>query len=472
MISLQHRFASFPSGTFDFNASQDGKYGWFLLTWHPETDPVLEEIQTQIKLDIRNSALGQTSKLEIESWLKRFFGEYHWKLHAVFRKTNLKEKGISLFLAVMYDTELFILEFGRMLSGICFKDELSPAGRQWNNFHVKSLDEMVLLGMSENDIPVKPRQLHLAPENKLIVLPSVFTEKLLEQDVSFETVSTIMQSIFDETNGSFLILESKKTLLVKKKPKLRRYQISAIFIIVITIFAILYMQFGNRWLERTGKRVKLLLSSRNRLTFEQIPQYLNIQSENIKRQLEKIERIANQPARNIKFAEKWRTDFQFLITAAPAFDINNIYIASDKNLMAFNKQSKKLEWKMDFEEDVREISLVRGNLIVILENNRMISLRGGNNINWSYPLADKYSGRYSYTPFEINNDADPRIYGSILIVPAERGLYVHDVNNGELLSRIEFDKKLQYLSQYDAFDNCFYAVIADDIRCISLDILN
>ena len=117
MVTLQNKYAAFPTGMFDFNACQDGRFGWFLLTWHPETDPILEEIQTQIKMDFRNSALGQTSKLEIENWLKTYLAEYHWKLHAAFRKTNLKEKGISLLLAVLFDHEVFVFWRARNEAG-------------------------------------------------------------------------------------------------------------------------------------------------------------------------------------------------------------------------------------------------------------------------------------------------------------------------------------------------------------------
>jgi hypothetical protein len=472
MIALQSRFVVFPNGMFDFNASQDGRFGWFLLTWHPEDDPVLEEIQTKIKLDIRNSMLGQTSKVEIESWLKSFFSEYHWKLHAVFRKTNLKEKGISLFLAVMYDQELYILEFGRMLSGVCLKDRLEPVGRNWNNFHVKSLDEMALLGMSEKDIPVKPKRFLLKENQRFIAMPSVFTERLLRQDIDYATLETILQSVFDDTNGCYLTLDSKPRLLAKKRPRLRRFQLSALIIILISLLAVVYMQFGNRWLESTGRKMKLLLSSKNTLTVDQIPQYLNTQSENLKRQLERIERIANLPARNIKLTNSWQTDLNFLVTAAPAFDIKNIYIASDNKLLAFDKSTKKLEWSKVFDTNIKEMTVIRGNLIVFLSNQTMVCLRQGDKLIWTRSFIDKLPGRRTLTPVEINAEDDPRINGSILVVPMERGIYIHDVHSGNLLSQVLFEKHLQFVSRYDAFDNCFYAVVSDEIMCITLNILN
>jgi len=472
MVALQNKYVSFPNGMFDFNASQDGRFGWFLLTWHPETDNVLEEIQTQIKLDIRNSALGQTSKLEIEGWLKSFFSEYHWKLHAIFRKTNLREKGISLLLAVLFEHELYVVEFGRMLCGECSGSGIQPIGRSWTNFHVKSLEEMAMLGLSEEDIAVKPRRYFLPEKHRLIALPSVFTDKLAAKEVDTNTIDTVLQSIFTDTNGCYFILEGKVKLVIQKRPRLRRYQISAIFIIVITVLTILYMQFGNRWLETTSRKLKILLSSKSTLTVENIPQYLNTQSEKLKRQLEKIEQIANLPAKNIKLEKNWQTNLDFLITTSPTFDLNNIYISSENKLMAFNKNTKRLVWKTSLDANIREISVIRGNVIVFLDNQNLLCLKNGSTVLWKRPFTDKLPSKQMLIPFEISNEEDPRINGSILVVPAERGLYIYDVNSGNMISTIAFEKKLQYLSAYDAYSNCLYAVVADGIQCIELNVLN
>ncbi len=472
MISLLNKAAPFPGGMFDFNASQDGRFGWFLLTWHPETDPILEEIQAQIKLDIRNSDLGQTSQLEIENWLKHFFGEYHWKLHAAFRKTAMREKGISLLLAVLFDQELYIVEFGRMLCGLLEKSSLQPVGRSWTNFHVKSLDEMALLGMSETDIPVRVRRLLLPDNKRFIALPSTTADSLFKLNYDYATLDTLMQSLVEDGSGAYFILEGKPKLAVKRRPRIHRYHISAVLIILISLIALAYMRYGNRWLESTGRKVKLLLTSKNRLTVEQIPDYLNIRSQTIRRQLQKIEQYANQPARHVKLVQAWQTDLNFLITAAPAFDTENIYIISESNLMAFDKKSKKLQWKRAFASNIMEIEVIRGNLIVFLDNGQLVSLKNRDQTAWIKTSPDNLSGKQDLSPLEISSEQDPRLNASILVVPAERGMYVYDVSSGSLLSDLRFDRKLQYLSGYDAYENCFYAVVADGVYCVTLDIFN
>lgn len=457
---------------FDFHSTMDGRFGWFLLTWHPEQADALEEIQTQIKLDIRNSAIGNTTKAEIETWLKSFFAEYHWKLHAMFRKTTLKEQGISLLLAVMYDHELFIVEFGRILCGVCDKQTLTPSGRAWNNFYVKSLVEMNLIGLQETEISVKPIRLFLAEGQRFVALPGGFAEKLQKQDINASTINTILPTVFEDGKGSYFILEGKAKLLPSRKRKLKPFHISAFTIIVVTLLAVLYMQFGNRFLESGARKLKLIITDKSVLRAEQIPQYLKIESESIRRQLKTIERIANQPARNVGLNELWHTEMDFLITAAPGFDFNNIYIASDNQLLAFDKKNKKLRWKHIFAADIREVSVIEGNLIVFLDNQTLMCLNRNNQLTWNKAFVDKYPGKQSLVPFEVTKDDDPRLNSSVLVLPGERGMYVYDVNSGYLLANQAFDSKMQFMSQYDPFDNCFYTVVAAGVHCISLDIKN
>mgnify|MGYP007016078271 FL=1 len=115
---------------------------------------------------------------------------------------------------------------------------------------------------------------------------------------------------------------------------------------------------------------------------------------------------------------------------------------------------------------------MRGSLVLFLDNDQIYCLKDGNTVSWSKNVSDPFAGKSSLSPFELDSNEDPRLNSSILIVPTERGLYIFDVNSGNLLTKLNFDKHLQFLSSYDAFDNCFYAVAADNIICVSLNIQN
>lgn len=79
---------------------------------------------------------------------------------------------------------------------------------------------------------------------------------------------------------------------------------------------------------------------------------------------------------------------------------------------------------------------------------------------------------HSLKPIELTNADNPRIDGSIIILPSEYGIMVIDALRGEVLHQVTFKGKLQYLSQYDSFQSCFYAVVQDAMLCLDLKILN
>ncbi len=471
MVVLHSHQAAPPFGVFDFNASQDGGFGWFLLTWHPEQDHVLEEIQTQIKLDIRNAQLETVSQLEIETWLKNFFAEYHWKLHALFRRTSLREKGISLLLAVLYDHDIYYVQFGRLLCGIVDEDYIRPEGRNWENFHVSSLDEMSLLGLSESDIRVKPGRITLAAKQLFAALPSTLADRLMKQNVDHATIATLLPALAESTHGCYLVLEAKSKPAIKRHRRFKRHQFSALIILLLTLAAVSYLLFGNQWLECTGRKIKQLLTSKIRLQVEQIPNELNIQSHSLRSGFEKIVQYANQPARQIRLIQEWQTDIEFMVTAAPSFDLKNIYVVSEDKLMAYTKSSKQLVWNKSLPANIRDVAVVRDNLIVFLDNRQMLCLKDNSEVEWVKESPERFAAGGLPAPQEIGSGNDPRLMGSILVVPAENTLSVYDVNSGKLLGQTKFDKRIQYLSHYDEFDNCFYAVVADGIHCIGLDIM-
>jgi len=73
---------------------------------------------------------------------------------------------------------------------------------------------------------------------------------------------------------------------------------------------------------------------------------------------------------------------------------------------------------------------------------------------------------------EITEDKDKRIDGSLTIVPLERGISVLDSKNGTIMSELQLKEKLLYLSEYDDYEHCFFAVVSNTLLCIELKIVN
>jgi len=100
----------------------------------------------------------------------------------------------------------------------------------------------------------------------------------------------------------------------------------------------------------------------------------------------------------------------------------------------------------------------------------VVGMRTDNIIIWQHSISDRIVSKYSLRPEELNSEDDPRINGSILVVPTEKGLYVFDVYAGTLLAGISFPGHIQFMSKYDLLGNCFYIVAHDTVYCIELQI--
>ena len=59
-----------------------------------------------------------------------------------------------------------------------------------------------------------------------------------------------------------------------------------------------------------------------------------------------------------------------------------------------------------------------------------------------------------------------------MVIPEQNRISIVDSNRGELFSSIELKQELRFLSAYDSFDSCFYAVVGASLLKIDLIILN
>ncbi|PKN78914.1 MAG: hypothetical protein CVU48_06885 [Candidatus Cloacimonetes bacterium HGW-Cloacimonetes-1] len=469
MISLQSHFSSIPRNMFEYQASKDGRFGWFLCTWFPEQSIDLEEIQAEIKLEILNSDIQNVSKLNVETWLQTFFADYHWRLHARIRKSDLREKGVSLFLGILFDHELFFVQFGRMLCVSMTANKIVPIGINWKNYNVRSFEDLQLLGGLEKDLKVKPIRHFISENDRFLIMPSTTAIPLLSAYHDPVTVEKVIDSYRDTDNAQWVLLGAKQRLLKAKKKGITRLQISTTLLLLISLFAVVYMMFGNRFIDIGNRKLRLLFMDKKSLRIEQIPSSLNLDTTKIFKQLE---RIVNLPARNIEFKVKWTTDLPYLMTAAPSFDVQNLYIVSENKLLAYDKNSRDLKWSTVLPKEISNVYPTDSVLLALLADKGLVSIKTGGEIQWRSDIPILLPHKDITHPVELTNAEDPRLDGSILVIAEEKGISVLDTIRGELLSRITFKEKLQYLSDYDMLNNCFYAVVADEILCINLNIEN
>lgn len=469
MITLRSKAQNPPQAACEYQVDKDGRYGWFLCTWHPESHLILEEIQAEIKLELMNSDIRQVSKLEAEKWLKSFFADFHWKLHARLRRTELKEKGISLFLGLMYDNEIIFTQFGRMFCTLGGPKKTEAIGKDWEHSHLQTLEQLNLLGLSEEEIRVKTQKVLVPERHFLLVLPGAMARELFGGHFDGGSVNALLDSLAGKPGALWLLLGNEPEHIKTKRKGVSRLHLATILLIFFTLLAIVYVIFGGRFFEMTWRKARMLFQSKKPIPLEQIPNYLNIDNQKVRNYLQQA---LKSPAREVELKLIWNTDLPYQVTAAPGFDLDNIYLASNDMLLAFNKKGRNLLWNKSLGGKVQGITGITGGLMINLEDQRVLGLNNNGELSWEQPLGSQVNIFHSLKPMELTNIHDPRIDGSLIVVPTQRSILVLDGNSGEKLSEITFKDELQYLSTYDSFQNCFYAVVQDTMICLELKILS
>lgn len=469
MITLRSKMQNPPWAVCDYQVEKDGRYGWFLCVWHPESNVVLEEIQAEIKLEIMNSDIRNVSKIEADKWLKNFFADFHWRLHASLRKMELKEKGLSLFLGIMYENEIYFVQFGRMYCALGSPKKVTPIGKSWENSHLQTMEQMNLLGMSAEEIRVRPQKILVPEHHFLLVLPAFMARDLFDANFDPSSVNALLGSLGGNQGALWLLLTNEPEPAKTKRKRFSRLHIATALMLVITILAILYVSFGGRFLEMTWHRARMLFQSKKPIPLQEIPSYLKIENEKMRGI---IEQALKSPARDVELKLAWSTDLPYQVTAAPGFDLDNIYLASQDQVLAFHKKERNLLWNQSFGSKIMGISNT-GNLILIsLQDQRVLGLNNKGETLWEQTLTGENKVFHSLKPIEINNGSNPRLDGSLMVLPSNKSITALNPNTGEKYSELTFNQDLQYLSAYDSFQSCFYAVVKDAIICVELKVLN
>ena len=459
MITILSKFAQFPSSICDYQASKDGRYGWLLCTAHEENSHELEEIQAEIKLEIMNSGVLAVSKMEIENWLKGFFADFHWKLHARLLKTGLREKGLSLFFAVIYDCEIYLIQFGRIFCAVTHGKKLDCVGKNWKNYQIQTLKDLNLFGLSEDDIRVRPLHLRLAENESLIILSGQIAGKVLDSGTENASLLPLIESYSASDKALWMILKNMPQLTKTHARKFSKLQISSFILILATLLAILYMTYGNRILDVWFHRARREVSAG---PLQEVKKDVN----------ENIVKVLNAQARDIELEIKWSMDLSSAVTSCPVFDLENVYLAQGGTVAAYSKKNQAKQWVKTFPELAVTLQKTQSSLVASLQSGAVSGLDFSGKEIWRQSLEPNPARPAQTCPLEITPDDDKRIDRSIMVVPGANQISVLDSQNGTVLSSLQLPDRLTFLSQYDDLGFCFYAAVGDALLCVQLKIVN
>lgn len=469
MLALEYSKPIPPYSLVESRLSQDGRFGWIMAIRHPEKDKILEEIVAEIILTLRSVKAHEINRMEAEKWLKEFFADLHWKLHASLRKSDLAEKGLSLFFALIYEQEIFYVQFGRIFCGIADGKKLSISGAAHKEYRMQTFEKLNLLGFASQDIRFKIHRELIKEEQRFIALSSNLAPKIFDAYESLDSMQFFLDSNKSGEDSLWLMLTGKPELAKPQRRRLSRLQFSTIIILFLMLIATLYMIFGNRVIEQFFHKTRLDVQHTKSLRLEQIPNTLVADTQHL---LKYINRIVNLPAREIELGVTWSATLPYTVTSTPVFSRDHIYLSAGDNLLAFDKKSREMKWKKSFESHINGISFSDAMLIVYLEKDRAFGIRDDGNVIWEQDLPSPQEDLGRLKPSRISPEDDPRLSRPINVVPSLSHVTILDPTSGESLSSISFTDEIKSLSAYDNYAYCFYAVVDDGILCINLKIDN
>ncbi len=469
MIALQSTHDNPPYSVVESKISQDGRFGWFLALWHPEENLAMEELGAELRLAIRNSEASKISRMEVEKWLKGFFEDLHWKVHAQLRKTDLQEKGLSVFFGIIFDHELFFVQFGRIFCAVSDRKKLRFVGAKHRDYRMQSLEKLNLLGYADKDIRVKVQRSFLGEKHLFVAISANLCPKVFETQNDLATLTQYIESFSQTDNALWLILEAKTRLIKTRRKKLSRVQISSIVIILLTLIASAYVLFGNRFIDQMLHRTRINVKQNRILRLDQIPNNLSVETQNF---LKYLDRIVNLPARDIELDIMWSATLPYQVTTAPVFSLDTIFLAADNKLIAFDKKSRELAWKKSFDERINTLLFLDNVLVVCLEDNIGLGFTGDGTQIWQTGLDSPYMRPGSLEPSYVAPEDDPRLNRAISVFPSAKYISIVDASRGEKLSTITFKEDIHSLSAYDSYASCYYAIVDDGLLCIHLKIAN
>ena len=104
--------------------------------------------------------------------IENFMNDLNWISAGKMRNLPLNNQGISLGLIFVNEDEITAIRYGRILLGKIVGDKLEYIGPEWDNFSIKSLDRLSLLGLLSEDKFPEFYKIKLNNNEKFIVLES------------------------------------------------------------------------------------------------------------------------------------------------------------------------------------------------------------------------------------------------------------------------------------------------------------
>ncbi|MBW6515125.1 MAG: PQQ-like beta-propeller repeat protein [Candidatus Cloacimonetes bacterium] len=438
-----------------------------LLTHYREESSSHEKInsiilQSLVKIDFQNILWE-----ELPALLKEFFLNLNWELFAHFRNFQEQEVGVSIFLAIIEDNNICFVSGGRFLAGVITQSGLDELGKNWDHFHVKTKENLGLLGVLGKDIEVKPVVQELPINSIFVTLPADKAKTLNLKETGFYELADKVSNEYKREPFPYWMIsfEERKRDIRKPWYKAKKFRIPVVLMLLMLIFSIYYLFMGRD-----------VVDDRLHITREQFQLTLrNIDILKLQEILPLDYGILLVPQHNIELTVDWESTLSYPITLKPYFCLRNIYLVSNDVLYAYDKRTKRNTWKTNLNHNVVSIEILDSNLMLVMtaDNISYCLKRDNGDLVWTkgddsqLPI---YSPAPPYQPVQISLEMDRRLNNSIILIPYYNSLTLINILNGDTLTHYSSDETINYVSDFDFIERSVYMVKGNKLYKVRIEI--
>lgn len=449
-ISIRDTY-SIKTGSYiytDFYEHTQEKVALVLNTY--ETSEHAEEA-LGVLLQVFKEQFSQRS-YDITSRLKETIREMNWHLTAFFNRENCKFE-VSAVICVIKNNNAYFVQTGRLLIYRYDKDFSSVGLDIKNNF--KDSFQVPILGIKEGDLQIKVIPLTFRENIDLLIIPFKQAKELSLEFAARENFLSLIDQLFTEDVKPLAHITAKE-IHSHYKPRLKfrlTSKTTGRIMLIVIIIATAYVLFGRKWGQGLLSSGKEVISEKKKLLIDYKSLFPNLP----------------QPAFEVK-AWEWLSPRE--ITRPPIFDAENLYFLTDNELTCIKKNTYQIKWKTKFNNKIRNAESLRNEklLIVDAQDNHYLLDKTNGKIEWNKNKPSTPVKYIQERPHLIVIDyiRDGRLEQNYYILVNRNLLQLVLAEKGEVIAVEEFESEIDYISEYDYIEKCFYITMGRKVYKVDL----
>ena len=462
----------------DFSDNQ--QKGYFLFT------NILDDSKYKSKINkyiLETILAEQFSNIDnnIEENLVDVFTRLNLFLYNKLREYNIYDRGISLLFCFIDSDNIYLVQFGRYLTGVLSDKGFQQLGSSWENFHIKSAESLNLLGYIQNDIPVSIIKHKVKLGEQIVISHSDIAKnieannyaELLQKLNKFKSHSIILKRKKYIDNSNINFLNQKRNIIV------------ASFFIIITIAVLVYSWRGNNsFADRIEIQKEINKDYKKNSLMERVQTtIIDVQKaiekrdnskdikmlEHFQNSLETLSEMLISPARSIELTDSKQFSINEKITAPPYFDLKHIYLIANKSIKVISKKKMELVNTINI-SGVVSMKLLDANLLQAQTEDKMICInRHTTEVLWEHKLKTQQYKKFNNS-VNISVMDDRRLSSSISIVYDKNQISILNDMNGKKLFSVILKKDIVFISSYDNIEKSLYIVVDNGLLKMDLEI--